>query len=110
MSLRGVKDINFDVRFLALTNRPDMDEEVRKGRFRKDLLDRLKTCHIHIPPLCDRREDIPELTDNILTRVKKEFNRPEIEKIDDDLMERMHEYRMTGKLQGTRDMDQFGSN
>jgi DNA-binding NtrC family response regulator len=56
-----------DVRVLSATN-ADLDEEVRAGRFRKDLLFRLKTVEIRLPPLRDRREDIPPLAAEFLER------------------------------------------
>jgi two-component system response regulator AtoC len=56
-----------DVRILAATNR-DLREMVRRGEFREDLYYRLNVVHIHIPPLSERREDIPRLVDFMLRR------------------------------------------
>lgn len=56
-----------DVRVLAATN-ADLSEEVRAGRFREDLLYRLNTIEIEVPPLRDRTEDIPALADVFLAR------------------------------------------
>jgi two-component system response regulator HydG len=61
----GRTAIPFDVRFMASTNR-DIHEEMRKGRFREDLFFRIDVIEIHVPPLRERREDIPLLATHFL--------------------------------------------
>ena len=57
--------ISVDVRVIAATNR-DLEEEIEKGKFRQDLLYRLDVLRIYLPPLRDRREDIPLLFDHMI--------------------------------------------
>ena len=63
--LGGRKPIPFDVRFMASTNR-DIHEEMRKERFREDLFFRINVIKIQVPPLRERREDIPLLAAHLL--------------------------------------------
>jgi DNA-binding NtrC family response regulator len=67
--------IPLDIRVLAATNR-DLDAAVRNGTFREDLLFRLKVVEIRIPPLRDRRSDIPELARSLAQRSAKRLRLP----------------------------------
>ena len=69
--LGGLKPKPIDVRVLATTNR-EMEEEIKKGRFREDLYHRLSQIHIHIPPLRERKEDIEALLERFLIDLSKE--------------------------------------
>jgi DNA-binding NtrC family response regulator len=64
-----------NVRVLSATNR-DLHQEVKQGRFRQDLYFRLAVVPIHVPPLRQRREDIPELVDYFLARAARRLEQP----------------------------------
>ena len=67
----GTEAFPLDVRVVAATNR-DLEEEIKRGRFRTDLFYRLNVIAIHLPPLRDRRDDIPIFIDAFLKRISKE--------------------------------------
>jgi len=70
----GTKRIKVDTRIIVATNR-DLQEEVRQGRFRKDLFYRLNLISIKIPPLRERREDIPALINYYLDLYNRKYNK-----------------------------------
>lgn len=70
----GVKDVKVDVRVIAATHR-DLDVEVKAGRFRQDLLFRLKVITLRVPSLRDHSEDIPELARFFLERLSVQCRR-----------------------------------
>ncbi len=85
-----------DVRVLAATNR-DLERAVRSGAFREDLLYRLNTVTIHVPPLRDRTEDIPELVDHFL----RKFSGPATSgkrRISDDALAALRGYPWPGNV------------
>jgi DNA-binding NtrC family response regulator len=75
MHLGGVHEIQADVRIIAATN-VDLKQLVREGKFRDDLFYRLNVITVDLPPLRQRREDIPLLVDFFLTRYSDENERP----------------------------------
>lgn len=66
--------ISVDVRFIASTNK-DLMKEVESGKFRKDLYYRMNIVEIHLPPLTERRADIPLLVDHFVSKHKKELRK-----------------------------------
>ena len=75
MHLGGVQEMQVDVRIIAATN-IDLRQSVRDGRFREDLFYRLNVITIELPPLRQRKEDIPLLVDFFLKKYAEENDRP----------------------------------
>ena len=73
----GSHPINVDVRIITATNR-ELKSEVDEGRFREDLYYRLNVLHIHLPPLRERADDIPMLTDHFINKFAKMLNKPDL--------------------------------
>jgi two-component system nitrogen regulation response regulator GlnG len=71
----GNETIPIDVRVLAATNR-NLEKAVAEGQFRADLYYRLNVYSIHLPPLRERREDLPRLIDRLLTQLAGELGKP----------------------------------
>jgi len=85
MRLGGTKTIKVDVRIIAATN-TDLEELIRQKMFRKDLYYRLNVIKIELPPLRERKEDIPLLTKHFIDVYAKENNK-EIEGVSEDVLE-----------------------
>jgi DNA-binding NtrC family response regulator len=100
------KSQKVDIRFVAATNQ-DLEKMVAKGTFRKDLYYRLKGTWVHLPPLRDRREDIPLLAERFLA----EFRRSEetIE-IDDNAMSMLLDFDYPGNIRELRSIIQSAVN
>jgi two-component system response regulator AtoC len=73
--LGGKHDVRVDVRVIAATNR-DLEEMVARGQFREDLFFRLNVVCINLPPLRDRREEVPILTEYFLKKYSVQYNKP----------------------------------
>jgi len=71
----GMRTIKLDVRLITATNR-DLEEEVKKGRFREDLFYRLNVVSVRMPALRERREDIPLLASYFAAKFSQRSNRP----------------------------------
>lgn len=69
--LGGTRGIKVDIRVIGATNQ-DLSDLIKKGKFREDLYYRFNVCPLHIPPLRERREDIPDLLDAFLTTICRE--------------------------------------
>lgn len=85
-----------DVRVLSATN-ADLSEEAKNGRFREDLLFRINTVEIHLPPLRDRREDIPLLAMHFLGHVRSRY-RKQVKGFSAGAMQQMMQYPWPGNV------------
>jgi DNA-binding NtrC family response regulator len=88
--------IPVDTRVVAATNR-DLDEEIKTGRFRSDLYYRLNVIAVHLPPLRQRRDDIPVLADHFLQRVAAARGEPP-KRVEPATLEAMVEYQWPGNV------------
>ncbi|MCU0670182.1 MAG: sigma-54 dependent transcriptional regulator [Myxococcota bacterium] len=85
-----------DVRIIAATARA-LESEVASGGFREDLFYRLNVLRVEVPPLRDRREDIPLLVDHFLAQTRDAIGKP-VRGIDDDALARLVGYRWPGNV------------
>jgi DNA-binding NtrC family response regulator len=92
----GDDPIEVDIRLIATTNR-DLDKEVKEGRFREDLFYRLNVIRIHLPPLRDRKVDIPKLVEHFTERYNRE-NGLAIEGLEDGCLDILMEYNWPGNI------------
>jgi len=89
----GTQEIPIDVRLLAATNR-DLKEEVEKGTFRQDLYYRLNVINLHIPPLRERKDDIPLLVNYFLA--KYSLPNAKAKSFSPEALQRLQEYDFPG--------------
>ena len=101
--LGSPKTVKVDVRIIAATNR-DLAEEVREGRFREDLYYRLNVFPIEVPPLRDRREDIPMLVWGFVEKYSKEM-RKDIRRIPKGAMDALVRYNWPGNVRELEESD-----
>ncbi len=92
----GTRSIPVDFRLVSATHR-DLDNEIREGRFRQDFYFRLNVIEIQIPPLRERREDIPLLAQHFLEQFRRETNKA-IEGIHDAALDLLMSYRWPGNV------------
>ena len=92
----GGRLLKANVRVIAASNR-DLEQAVRDGRFRSDLYHRLAIFPIHLPPLRERREDIPLLAAYLVTRKARQLGR-NIERISGEILERLAAYDWPGNV------------
>ena len=94
--LGGRSDVRVDVRVIAATNR-DLELAVADGQFREDLYFRLNVVTIQLPPLRDRREEIPVLVDHFLKKYSVQYNKP-VASISPDLQRQLESYDWPGNV------------
>ncbi|MEM5780462.1 MAG: sigma-54 dependent transcriptional regulator, partial [Lawsonibacter sp.] len=98
----GLRDIEVNVRVAAATNR-DLEEEVRKGTFREDLYYRLNVMQIRIPPLRERPEDVPVLSQFYLDYFNRKFNKS-LRGIAPAFLETLRRYHWKGNVRELRNV------
>ncbi len=92
----GTKDIKVDIRLIAATNR-NVEKMIEEGLFREDFYYRLNIIPIHIPPLRDRREDIPVLANRFMAKYAK-ANQREVRSISVEAMDMLEQYTWRGNV------------
>ena len=92
----GTKDIEVDVRILAATNE-DLRKAVAEGRFREDLLHRIQEFTIHLPPLRERRDDIPRFAEHFIGLANERLGR-QVEGFDDAALKHVMDHGWSGNL------------
>jgi DNA-binding NtrC family response regulator len=92
----GIKSTRVQVRLVAATSR-DLGKEIAAGRFREDLFYRLNVVPIHLPPLRDRREDIPLLVEHFRAKYNARLGK-KVERIDDDALLALSAYSWPGNI------------
>ena len=100
--LGGKNDVQVDVRVITATNR-DLETAVAQGQFREDLYFRLNVVAINMPPLRERREEIPFLTDHFLKKYSVQYNKP-MATVSDELSRQFMEYEWPGNVRQLENM------
>lgn len=98
----GEKEVKINVRVLAATNK-SLEDEVKKGNFREDLFYRLNVAKINIPPLRERKEDIPLLSHIFLKEFSIKFNK-EIRGINSEALSILENYHWKGNIRELRNI------
>ncbi len=94
--LGGTSETSADFRTVAATNK-DLQLEVQAGNFREDLFYRLNVFQIHLPPLRERREDIPLLAHAFVTRLAASMNKP-VPELESEAVSRLKEHDWPGNV------------
>jgi len=92
----GVEEIEIDVRIIAATNQ-NLKEKIKKGEFREDLFYRLNVISITIPPLRERKEDIPLLVEHFIEKYSKQFQKDK-KKVSPEVMKVFQDYHWPGNI------------
>jgi two-component system nitrogen regulation response regulator NtrX len=98
----GQRPIKVDVRVLSATSR-DLQQEIAQGRFREDLFYRLNVVPVRLPPLSERREDIPELANQFLARYSAERRIP-VPTFSDDAVAALQAHEWPGNVRQLRNI------
>ena len=96
----GEETLDVDVRIIAATNR-NLEEEIKKGNFREDLYYRLNVVNINVPPLRERKDDIPIMVNNFIRKFSKENNK-NITSVDTKAKNALYSYDWPGNIRELR--------
>ena len=107
MRIGGERRIRVEARLIAATNR-DLESEVERGAFRRDLFYRLNVFPIHLPPLRDRVEDLPALAEEMLVRLTNELGLPCVPELRPDVMHVLSAYCWPGNVRELRNVLERG--
>ena len=94
--------VHVDTRVIAATNK-DLEEEIARGNFREDLFYRLNVIPFFVPPLRDRKEDIPLLAREFLSEFGQQYGRPHVE-IADSALSALKQYHWPGNVRELRNV------
>jgi two-component system nitrogen regulation response regulator NtrX len=94
--------VHVDTRVIAATNK-DLEEEIARGNFREDLFYRLNVIPFYVPPLRDRKEDIPLLSREFLSEFGQQYGRPHVE-ISDAALTALKQYHWPGNVRELRNV------
>jgi two-component system nitrogen regulation response regulator NtrX len=94
--------VHVDTRVIAATNK-DLEEEIARGNFREDLFYRLNVIPFYVPPLRDRKEDIPLLAREFLTEFGQQYGRPRVD-ISDTALAALKQYNWPGNVRELRNV------
>jgi DNA-binding NtrC family response regulator len=100
--LGSSRPVKVDVRIIAASNR-NLEEEVKKGTFRDDLFYRLNVVPIHLPPLRERREDIPLLIEHFIATFSTEY-KVEPKKVAPEALDKLTSYPWPGNIRELQNM------
>ncbi|MDK1032209.1 MAG: sigma-54 dependent transcriptional regulator, partial [Planctomycetia bacterium] len=106
LPIGGTEPIDVDARIICATNH-DLSQEVKAGRFREDVYYRLNVVEIHIPPLRERREDIPLLADYFVDKYCRELNK-RYPGVSERAMEAMVAYHWPGNVRELQNVIERG--
>ena len=98
----GTQPLRVDVRVIASTNK-DLEEEIAKGNFREDLFYRLNVVPFFVPPLRERKQDIPLLAREFLLEFGRQYGRPRVE-IGEEALDALAQYQWPGNVRELRNL------
>jgi two-component system nitrogen regulation response regulator NtrX len=98
----AINPVHVDVRVIAATNK-DLEEEIARGNFREDLFYRLNVIPFFVPPLRDRKEDIPLLVKEFLLEFGTQYGRPHVE-MQPEALDALRQYNWPGNVRELRNL------